>query len=151
MVDKHDEWCKVEEETDVEHSPELVDDATESEEASAFTWVFNNDHRFVGQVDFVFSIHFFLDGQRGLDMISFGFVLHKSMEGLVEVFTDDLLDRVVYWQCVGIHIIESGHTSQSSVEKQNEEVACLTVDEDDGHELKDDRQEVLSETKNESV
>lgn len=152
MVEEHDEWREVEEEANVEHSPGLVNEAAELEEESAIAWVFHNLHRFACQVDFVLTLfNLFFDVQRCLNVLSLGLELHKSVERLVEGFADDLLDRMVYWESIGIHVIEGGHTCQSSVEEQNEEVACLTVDEDDGHELKDDSEEVLRETKNKSV
>lgn len=151
MVDEHDEWREVEEEADVEHSPELVKKAEELEETFAIARVWHNDQRFCCQVDFVLAFNLFFDVQRSLNVLSLGLELHKSVESLVEVFANDLLDRMVNWESIGIHVIESCHTCQSSVEEQYEKVACLTVDEDDGHELKDDSQEVLREAEHESV
>lgn len=43
LVDEHEKWCEVEEETDMEHSPELVNNTTELEDASTLAWVWYQD------------------------------------------------------------------------------------------------------------
>jgi len=67
------------------------------------------------------------------------------MECLVEYFTDGLLNGMVDWKSIGVHVVERGHTCECCIEKQNEKVTRLTVEENDGHYFEDNSQAVLDE------
>lgn len=151
MINKHQEWSKVEEEAHVEDSPELVDEAAELEETVASAWVWLQDLRLVGEIELLLTIDSVLNAHLILNFFSLGWELHISIERNVNYLADSFLDRVVTRKCGCIHIIESSDTCQCCITEQNKEVAVKTVQEDDGHNFKNDSQDVLDEAKQKGV